>query len=186
MASGPSAVLFGTHRISVTTGRPLFGDSSLIGAHVAALRRAGVEQIALVAGSGSGTAAAKEKDVRVVLHSGAWNSAFDEIVLGLFALDTAPVLVLPIEHEVVGDETLAQLVGEAESGTASHAVVPVHGLQTGYPIVLFRAGVDAIIKEAANPSGQRRFDAIIQSWRDGVRSLTVADDTVLNELSARA
>src|SRR3954468_15471463 len=138
MASGPSAVLFGTHRVSVTTGRPLFGDASLIAAHVAALRSAGVGQIALVAGAGSGSAAAREKDVRVVLHSGAWNSAFDEIVLGLFALEAAPVLVLPVEHEVVSVATLEQLVGEAESATASHAVVPVHGVQTGYPIVLFR------------------------------------------------
>jgi CTP:molybdopterin cytidylyltransferase MocA len=177
-------VLFGA-RPALTLARP-FSSAPPVELHVDALKRAGVDQIALVTGAGGNSAAARMKDVRVVLHSGAWNSSFDEIVLGLFALERAPVLVLPANHELISDETLRLLVSEAQAETASHAVVPFHGERPGYPVVLFQAGVDAAIREAALPYGVHQLDALLQSWRDGVRTLPVTDESVTEELTARA
>jgi len=182
----PCALLFGTKRLSGVSGQGLFSDYSPIGLHVAALKRAGCDQVALVGSTGSSSAASRLKDVRVVLHSGAWDSPFDEIVLGLFALERSPVLILPVDHQIISDHTLALLMAEAENGAASHAIVPFHGQRSGYPIVLFRTGIEAVIREAGKPSGLRRFDAVLQSWKEGVRVLSVADDTVAGEFVARA
>src|SRR5580704_7775073 len=102
----PCAVLFGIQSATMTAHSSLI-DSSPLAGHVAALKRAGVDQIALVVSAGTGGAASRLKDVRIVLHSGAWNSPFDEIVLGLFALERAPVLLLPVDHEVVSDDILS-------------------------------------------------------------------------------
>jgi CTP:molybdopterin cytidylyltransferase MocA len=180
----PAALLFGTTQLPFSNGHGVL--SSPLTAHIDSLRRAGIDTIALVASTGAGAAVGKLAQVRVVLHSGLWNSPFDEIVLGLFALERAPVLVMPVDHEVISDETLSLLVHEAARSTTSHAIVPFHHERSGYPVVLFQSGVDAVVREAANPNGMRRLDQLIRSWQSGVQSLPVADETVTSELLARA
>jgi hypothetical protein len=169
----PCAVLFGTQSLAVAGAAALHETASLT-AQVAALKRAGVDQIALVISAGTKSAATRLKDVRIVLHSGAWNSAFDEIVLGLFALERAPVLLLPADYETLSDETLAVIMAEANEETASHALVPFRDGRSSFPVVLFKAGVEAAIREAARPHGIHRLESLIDSWRDGVRTLAVA------------
>jgi len=127
-----------------------------------ALHLAGFEEVAVVASSG-GSSLAGLPGVRVVLHSGAWKSAFDEIVLGLFALDRDPVLVLPATHDALDDDFLAKLALEAARGSKARALV-FERAGRGTPILLFRAGIDAIVREAANPQGMRALDQILRSW----------------------
>jgi CTP:molybdopterin cytidylyltransferase MocA len=98
--------------------------------------------------------------------------------MGLFALNRTPVLVLPVENDLVGDDTLEVLVEEALDEAATHAVVPRHANVFGYPVVLFAGGVDAVVRDASDPHGSHLLERLLTRWAHGVRPLDVVDDAV--------
>jgi len=116
----PCALLFGPNGSSPSI-RPMV---SLLEAHVQAFRRAHVDDIAIVRPARDAEPSSKLGRVQLVLHSSAWKDAFDEIVLGLFALGRGPVLVLPFAHSPVSEETLEVIFRTAAKGSATHAIVP--------------------------------------------------------------
>jgi hypothetical protein len=116
--------------------------------------------------------------VRVVLETRLEAGPFDEIVTGLFALERAPALVMPVSHGVVQVETLAMLVEEVRDYPLASAIVPRFGHHTGYPVALTRPGIDRLVRDAAASDGRHDLDALLATWF-GVRTLDVADRTVL-------
>jgi CTP:molybdopterin cytidylyltransferase MocA len=157
------------------------GGHTLIEEHVASFRRAGINDIAVVRRTDAAELPASVGNVRVVLQPQDDATMFDSLVLGLFALDRAPVLVLPVDNDLLGEDTVDLLVAEAMDETATHAVVPRYGDRHGHPVVLFREGVDAIVRDAAAHRGAHRLDKLLDEWSGGVRPLDVTDDAVTRD-----
>lgn len=162
------------------------GAHSLVEEHVAAFRRAGVVDITVVRRVDAVDLPLGCGNVRVVLQPEPDASMFDSLVLGLFAVNRQPVLVLPVDNDLVGEDTLEMLVEEAWDAAASHAVVPRYGDRHGHPVVLFRGGVDALVRDAADPAGLHRLDRNLARWGLGVRPLDVSDDAVTRDFDVPA
>ena len=182
--SGMSAVLWTGAPVvaSATTG---LGGRSLIEAHVHSLRRAHVRDIAIVQPVAEGALSDRLSDVQLVLMPHGWFTPFDALVMGLFAVDRRPVLIMPADHDVISPETLMQLMREAVTPQVTHALIPTFHGERGYPVILFPEGVDALVREAAKPQGRHQLSELLDQWTSGVRNLAVSDQRVTQEYAAR-
>lgn len=153
------------------------GARTLVEAHVLSFRRVGVRDIAVVWHAQADELPAGCGNVRVVLHPESDASMFDALVLGLFALDRVPVLVLPVANDLVDDDTLEMLADEARDVPQASAVVPRFGDRHGHPVALLRAGVDWVVRDALAKDGVHRLDRLLGHW-PGVRPLDVSDEGV--------
>ena len=154
------------------------GLGRLVEAHVASFRRAGIQHIVVVWPSHVRDLPRGLGDVEVVVETRRGAGPFDAVVTGLFALGSAPALVMPISHEVVGDATLALLLEEVADHPLASAVLPRYGARLGYPVALTRPGIDRLVRDAADLDGRHDFEALLSSWR-GVYPLDVVDRSVV-------
>ena len=157
------------------------GSHTLVEEHVQAFRQAGVNDIAVVRRAGAHDLPRRVGDVRVVLQPRQDATMFDSLVLGLFALERAPVLVLPVDNDLIGDDTLAMLVERAREDSATHALTPRFGGHRGHPVVLYRAGINAVVRDAGDPEGVHRLDLLLDRWTGGVATIDVTDDAVVRD-----
>ena len=176
-AMRPSALILSASAEAKEASLTRLGARTLIEAHVAAFRRAQLTEIAVVWRGDGHELPAGCGNVRVVLQPEADATAFDSLVLGLFALDRAPVLVLPSATDLVDDDTLEMLVAEAHDVPHAFAIVPRFGDRHGHPVALLRAGVEAVVRDAAQRPGLHRLDRLLASW-PSVRPLDVCDEAV--------
>jgi len=162
------------------------GGRTLVEEHVDALRRAGCDDIAIARRQDAAPLPSGLGAVTVVIQPERDAPMFDSLVLGLFALSAAPVLVIPVDNDLVGDDTLEMLVAEANDASATHAVVPRFGDRNGHPVVLFQPGIDAVVLDAANPEGEHRLDRLLSSWGRGVRPFDTGDEAVCRDFDTPA
>ena len=182
---GPCAIVLAAGRGRRMGGRDKallpIGGHTLVEEHVEAFRRAGVQDIAVVRRAGARDLPRRVGAVHVVLQPREDASMFDSLVLGLFALDRAPALVLPVDNDLVGDDTLAMLVEQAQGESATHALVPRYAGHRGHPVLLYRTGVDAVVRDAGDPEGVHRLDLLLDRWTGGVATVDVTDDAVTRD-----
>jgi CTP:molybdopterin cytidylyltransferase MocA len=183
--SGLSAVLWCEAKDFARAPHGL-GGTTLLEAHVQSLRRAHIRDIAVVQPAAEATPGDRLGDVQLILMPHGWFTPFDALVMGLFAIDRRPVLIMPADHDVVADGTLDRLIAEATRAHATHALIPTFNGQRGYPVVLFPAGVEALVREAANPNGHRQLDTLLDHWSGGVRDFPVTDHAVTQDFAAQA
>lgn len=157
------------------------GGHTLVEEHVQAFRQAGVRDIAVVRQASARELPRRVGNVRVVLQPRENATTFDSLVLGLFALDRAPVLVLPVDSDLIGDDTLAMLVERAKVDASIHAFAPRFGGRRGHPVLLYRAGVNAIVRDAGDPEGVHQLDLLLDRWTGGVATVDVTDDAVTRD-----
>ena len=173
----PGALVFS----SIPGTRP---SAELVQAHLRSLRRAGVADIAVV--QSPSELWPSLSGVQLVMQFSAWNDPFDALVLGAFAVNPRSLIVLPAENDLVDDATMVRLVGESLSPRDSYAVAPIFKQRRGYPVLLFRKGIEAVVNEAAQPAGKRYLEALLVRWGTGVRLLQVQDDAVMYRFGAQA
>jgi CTP:molybdopterin cytidylyltransferase MocA len=163
------------------------GGRSTLEEHVASLRRAHIGDIAVIQPLDAPALPPRLGGLHLILQPPEWSGAFSALVLGLFAIERETVLIIPADHEVIADQTMRQIVLEARHGRVSHALVPTFHQRRGYPVVLFRAGIEAIVREAARPCGARQLESLLDLWSTNVCALAVTDDAVTHEfIAARA
>lgn len=160
------------------------GKHTLVEEHVQAFRQAGINDIAVVRHAKARDLPRRVGNVRVVLQPREDGTLFDALVLGLFALARSPTLVLPVDADLIGDDTLAMLAARARFEAASHALAPRFAGRRGYPVLLYRSGVDAIIRDASDPDGVHQLDALLDRWTGGVATVDVTDDAVIRQFDA--
>lgn len=166
-----------------TRDRALFpvGSHTLVEEHVQAFRQAGINDIAVVRQAGARDLPRRVGNVRVVLQPLESATVFDSLVLGLFAVARSPALVLPVDSDLIGDDTLSMLVERARTEAATHAFAPRYAGRRGHPILLYRAGVDAIIRDASDPDGVHHLEHLLDRWTGGVATIDVTDDAVTRD-----
>lgn len=157
------------------------GSHTLVEEHIQAFRQAGVNDIAVVRQAGARDLPRRVGNVRVVLQPLEGATLFDALVLGLFALARSPTLVLPVDSDLIGDDTLSMLVERARFDAATHAFAPRYAGRRGHPVLLYRAGVDAIIRDASDPEGVHHLDQLLDRWTGGVATVDVTDDAVTRD-----
>jgi CTP:molybdopterin cytidylyltransferase MocA len=175
--SQPGALVFA----SIPGSRP---NADRVQAHVRSLRRAGVTDIAVV--QPPSEVRPSLSGVQLVMQLEAWNDPFDALVLGAFAVNTDALIVLPAENDLLSDATMKRLVGETLAPRDSFAVAPIFKQRRGYPVVLFRKGIEAVVNEASQPNGKRYLEALLVRWGAGLRLLAVPDDAVTYRFGALA
>lgn len=157
------------------------GARTLVEEHVGLLRRGGVGLVAVVRRREATTLPSGVGAVHLVLQPREEATQFDSLVLGLFAVERAPVVVLPVDNDLVDDDTLARLLEEARQAPAKRAVVAYFDGHPGHPVVLLRDGVDAVIRDAGDPHGVHRLDHLLEKWGDAVVRCAVDDDAVTRD-----
>jgi CTP:molybdopterin cytidylyltransferase MocA len=157
------------------------GPRTLVEEHVATLRRAGVGPIAVLRRRDAATLPAGVGAVNVVLQPREEATQFDSLVLGLFALGRAPVVVLPVDNDLLRDDTLSRALDAARRAEGHRAIVPQFGGKSGHPVVLLRPGVDAVIRDADDPHGVHRLDHLLARWAEAVVPCAVDDDAVVRD-----
>lgn len=160
------------------------GGHTLIEEHVRALRLAGVKNIAVVRRAGARDLPHRVGDVSVVLQPFVDATELDSIVLGLFALGDAPVVVMPVELDLVGDDTLELVVAQAAREAATHAFAPSYAGRQGFPVLLYRTAIGAVIRDANDPDGVHDLRHLLERWTGGVALVDVTDDAVVREFNA--
>lgn len=157
------------------------GPRTLVEEHIDAFRRAGIHEVAVVRRAGAADLPRRIGDVRVVMQPRDDASVFDSLVLGLFALERWPVLVLPVDNDLVGDDTLETLVGLARNERSLTAAVPRFEARNGHPVVLFRDAIDGVIRDASDPEGLHQLDQLLLRWAPRVKTVDVTDDAVTRD-----
>lgn len=158
------------------------GSRTHVEEHVTALRRAGIDHIAIVRHADDPPLPAEVGGVKVVLQPEREADSFDSLVLGLFALDASPVLVLPVRNEVLGEQTLSLLARRSVEGGPAPALVPRFGGRTGHPTVLLKTGIEQVVLDAVDPDGRHDLDPLLESWSTQLKTVDVDDDAVVTEL----
>lgn len=151
---------------------------TLIEEHVEALRRVGLHDVTVVRRAGAPALPDSLGSVRVVLMPAAWDSAHEALVVGLFAAGRAPLLVLPLELELIDDDTLEQLVSAGRQARSAHAVVPVGSDERGRPFVLTARGIEAIVRDAVDRRGVHSLEALLAQWSASLVELPAAGDAL--------
>ena len=162
-------------------------ERMLIAEHLAAFRRAGVRDIALVrAGAPGGPLPGDLSGTCLVQCPSRWSSALELVSLGLFALDHAPVFVMPVQEVPATETTLTRLISALSHAPPTRALVPRFHDRRGYPVLLLRPGVDEVVRETIKTDGAKDLDSLLGHWIDGVRSVAMAGSAGWPMLSARA
>ncbi len=152
-------------------------STTLLEAHVGALRRAQVAEIAIAWAGEAHEVPPGCGSVTVVLQPDWRATMFDSLVLGLFALGRGPVLVLPSTNDLVDDDTLEILVAETQDAPDAMAIVPRYGDQHGHPVALSWEAIEAVVRDAVDPHGIHRLDRLLAHW-PRVRPVDVSDEAV--------
>lgn len=157
------------------------GHHTLIEEHIDAFRRAGVKTIAVVRRDVTPLLPNGVGPVQVVVQLRDDASAFDSLVLGIFALPRSPTFVLSADNDLLGDDTLELLVEAVGSEQRPKAVAPRFQGRPGWPVLLFPEAIDAIVRDAVDPDGIHNLDRLLNRMRGGVQYLDVVDDAVVRE-----
>jgi molybdenum cofactor cytidylyltransferase len=121
------------------------GGRSLLEEVASACRKGGLGRVVVVVGQHADDVTARHPEL-VAVHDGAGTGLRKGLQEALSAEDVQEIFVLPVEHAALRPSTLATLLKAARG---AHGAVPEFEGALGRPVLLSRAGAEAVLADGA-------------------------------------